>query len=295
MAMRQVKQQGNGDWLTRERTLILVLAAVTVVVFYLCYRMAVPFLSPLTWALSLAVIAHPLHAWIRERLRRESLAAGLAVLVVTAVLIAPALFVGQQIASEATTAVEQVQKGVTQGRWKEAIEKNPRLASALEWMAREVNLEKEVKQASESISDKVGGFVSGTIAVASGILVTLFLLFYFFRDGQKLIASVRDLIPLSDREAHEVFHSVRDTIGGIVYGTLVVAAIQGALGGLMFWWLGLPGPILWGAVMAILAGPAPVRRGHRLGSGGGVPGARGGHDEGADPDRLGRHCGRADR
>ena len=95
--------------------------------------------------------------------------------------------------------------------------------------------------------------MAGTVSIATGILITLFLLFYFFRDGQELINSLRGLVPLSEREATEVFHRVHDTIGGIVYGTLIVALIQGALGGLMFWWLGLPGPILWGAVMAILA------------------------------------------
>jgi predicted PurR-regulated permease PerM len=110
-----------------------------------------------------------------------------------------------------------------------------------------------VKQASQSLSEKLGSIVAGTVAIATGILITLFLLFYFFRDGQELIKSLRGLVPLSERESTEVFHRVGDTIGGIVYGTLIVALIQGALGGLMFWWLGLPGPILWGAVMAVLA------------------------------------------
>ena len=149
--MQQAKDQGNGEWLTRERTLILVLAAVTVIVLYFCYAMTAPFIAPLTWALALAVIAHPLHAWIRRRLRRESISAGLAVLVVTAVLIGPAVFLAQQIATEGAAAIDQVEKGVAQGRWKQAIEKNPRLESSLEWIAEKANLAQEVKQASESL------------------------------------------------------------------------------------------------------------------------------------------------
>src|SRR5215213_12024026 len=61
------------------------------------------------------------------------------------------------------------------------------------------------------------------------------------------------LVPLSNRETDEVFARVSDTIHATVLGTLVVAAIQGALGGLMFWWLGLPAPILWGVIMAFLS------------------------------------------
>jgi predicted PurR-regulated permease PerM len=169
------------------------------------------------------------------------------------VLIGPAVFVAQQIATEGAAAIEQVEKGVARGRSKQAIEKNPRLESSLAWVAEKANLAQEVKQASQSLSEKLGSIVAGTVAIATGILITLFLLFYFFRDGQELIKSLRGLVPLSERESTEVFHRVGDTIGGIVYGTLIVALIQGALGGLMFWWLGLPGPILWGAVMAVLA------------------------------------------
>jgi AI-2E family transporter len=64
---------------------------------------------------------------------------------------------------------------------------------------------------------------------------------------------VRSLVPLSEKETNKVFTRVSDTIHATVFGTLAVAAVQGALGGLMFWWLGLPAPILWGAVMGLLA------------------------------------------
>jgi predicted PurR-regulated permease PerM len=50
-----------------------------------------------------------------------------------------------------------------------------------------------------------------------------------------------------------LYGDVADTVHATVYGTLVVAMVQGALGGLMFWWLGLPAPLLWGVVMALLA------------------------------------------
>jgi predicted PurR-regulated permease PerM len=60
-------------------------------------------------------------------------------------------------------------------------------------------------------------------------------------------------VPLSEAEVEEVFRRVADTIYAIVYGTLTVALVQGLLGGLMFWVLGLPAALLWGAVMALLA------------------------------------------
>jgi predicted PurR-regulated permease PerM len=252
--MPQARTQGNGDWLTRERTLILVLAAGTVIFLYLCYSMAAPFAAPLTWALALAVIAYPLHEWLTKRLRgQQSISAALTVLLVATLLIGPAVFVANEIGRQVTTVLDQVENGEAQEQWAKAIKQNPRVATVLESVGVGRNLNEELKQAAELMSKKMGGVVAGTVAAATGILITLFLLFYFFRDGKKLTGSVRGLVPLGDREAGEVFHRVRDTIYAVVYGTLVVALIQGALGGLMFWVLGLPGPLLWGAIMAILA------------------------------------------
>jgi predicted PurR-regulated permease PerM len=83
--------------------------------------------------------------------------------------------------------------------------------------------------------------------------LTFFVLFYLFRDRRKALGTLRSLVPLSEKETNKVFTRVAGTIHATIFGTLAVAAVQGALGGLMFWWLGLPAPILWGAVMGLLA------------------------------------------
>ena len=95
--------------------------------------------------------------------------------------------------------------------------------------------------------------VAGSAWAVVELLLTFFVLFYLFRDRHKALKSLRSLVPLSEHETDEVFTRVSDTIHATILGTLVVAAVQGALGGLMFWWLGLPAPILWGAIMALRA------------------------------------------
>ena len=125
------RRDGEDGWLTRERALVLVLVVVTAVVFYICYRLALPFVPALAWALALAVIAPPLHERIKRRFNRDGIAAALAVLVVTFIIIAPTIFVGRQIAREAAASVEKIRGGMAEGRWREAVERNPRLAPAL--------------------------------------------------------------------------------------------------------------------------------------------------------------------
>ncbi len=93
----------------------------------------------------------------------------------------------------------------------------------------------------------------GSITQAINGVLTFYLLFYFLRDRQRALSLLAEISPLSDSETIEVARRFTDTVYATVYGTVVVAGIQGALSGLMFWWLGLPSPVLWGLVMGLLA------------------------------------------
>ena len=86
-----------------------------------------------------------------------------------------------------------------------------------------------------------------------GFCLTFYLLFYFLRDRREALQLLRSLVPLSGSEMDQMCERLNDTIHAAFYGTLAVAAAQGTLCGLMFWWLGLPTPLLWGVVMSLLA------------------------------------------
>jgi predicted PurR-regulated permease PerM len=251
--MATATHEAQNGWFTRERVLVLALVVVTAGAFYLCYKLALPFIPAIAWALAIAVVAHPLHDWLHRRLRRKSLAAGLSVVLVTALILAPAVFVVHQVTNDAITGVQGLKDSVAAGGWREIAERNALVATVIEWIEREVNVQQQIEQVAANILKAAKGFLSGSIYVATGLLVTLFLLFYFFRDKDKILGGLRRSFPLSPRETDDVFRNVRDTIHAIVYGTLFLAVAQGTLGGIMFWILGLPSPLLWGTVMAVLA------------------------------------------
>ena len=250
MAKRQNSDEG---WLTRERVLAVFLIAITVGVIYLCYRLIVPFVPAITWAVALAIVAYPLHEKLVRRLDNRSLAAALTVTAITLTLVVPIGLVVRQIGTEAMASVEELDKEVDSGRWLKAIERNPKLAPALKWIQREVNVREQAEKLSEDVLGYAKALVSGSFYVVTGWLVTLFLLFYFFRDREKILRTLRGLVPLARDETNQMIRRVRETVYAVVYGTLAVALLQGILGGLMFWILGLPAPLLWGAVMAVLA------------------------------------------
>ncbi|HEX5733580.1 MAG TPA: AI-2E family transporter [Blastocatellia bacterium] len=239
--------------MTRERALALVLVIATALAFYLCYRLVLPFLPALAWALALAVVAHPLHEWIARRIHQANIAAGLSVIIVTIILVAPALFVTERLVREAASGVEIMNAETATGRWRAAVERNPRLAPILHWVETQIDVQGEAQRAVDTIISRLSSFVTGSIWMIVELMITLFTLFFFFRDRRAVLRAMRSLVPLSEPETDEVFSRVADTISATIYGTLVVAFVQGALGGLMFWWLGLPAPLLWGVVMALLA------------------------------------------
>jgi predicted PurR-regulated permease PerM len=239
--------------ISRPRVEAIVLLAATALGVYLCYRLIQPFLPALSWGLALAVVGYPLHKHICRRIPRATPAAALTVALIAILIIGPIVFVSQQLVKQLIQGITIIRDAFQTQSWRALLETRPWLASLAAWVETTFDL--------DGLLPRIGGYVeewgpsvlAGSVGVAVQLLITLLVLFYFFRDKRDLAADVRSFLPLSEREADQVIHRVTDTIQATIFGSLTVAAVQGFMGGLMFAILGLPAPILWGAVMAVLA------------------------------------------
>ena len=81
----------------------------------------------------------------------------------------------------------------------------------------------------------------------------LYLAFFMLRDGAKLIPILIRALPLGDERERLLMQKFAEVTRATIKGSLVVAMVQGALGGLIFWILEIPGPVLWGVVMTVLS------------------------------------------
>ena len=246
-------KEKNDAWMTPERVRYAAFAVLAAIVAYLCWLLVAPLVAPVAWALAFAIVAQPLHALLLRHLRFKSVAAALATVLVAVTLIAPAMLAGRQVTHEAVAAATLVQASVKEGRWRALIERNPRVAAAIEWIDATVDVPAQIERLSEQVPKIVQAVMSESLQFAFGAGVALFLLFFFLRDKDEMLAAMRGLLPLSAAEAKKVFRRVDDTIYAIIYGTLAVCLVQGALGALIFWWLGLSSPLLWGSAMAALS------------------------------------------
>jgi predicted PurR-regulated permease PerM len=231
----------------------VVLLTVTAIGLYLCYRMALPFLAPLAWALALAVLFTPLQRWLELHLRRPTLAASACLLVVASIVVAPALLIGTQLVEQVAIGAEVIDSEMARGDLQARIRAMPRLAPVIDLVDRHLDLPDTVKSVAAWLSGSAAALVKGSVLQVVGLALTFYLLFFFVRDREAALRTLRALSPLPDAQTNWLVGRVRDTIFATVYGTLAVASVQGLLGGLMFWALGLPAPLLWGVVMALFA------------------------------------------
>lgn len=219
----------------------------------LCYLLAQPFLPALTWAIALSVLFTPFQGWLESKLRHPGLCAIIAVIVIAFIVVVPVLFVGHKLIGQAAQGAQLIETKVATGEWRRAIDAQPRLASVAVMIEDDLDLPATLKSLAAWFSTTAGSFVSGSMFQFISFSLIFYLLFFFLRDRRGALASLHHLSPLSREEMETLLLRVRDTIQATVYGTLVVSIIQGLLAGLMFWWLGLPAPLLWGVVMALLS------------------------------------------
>ncbi len=219
----------------------------------LCVLLTLPFLGAITWALALAILFAPIHSRIEAAVGHRSLAALISVVILSVMVIVPAAFVVERLVSEAGAGAVAMQQRVAAGELQRLLDAYPSLAPVGTWINQQFDLPSTAASIAAWLSNIGATFLRGSVLQVVEVMLTFYLLFYFLRDRQAAKSSLMRWLPLTAAEAEHLFRRVFDTIHATVYGTLAVAAVQGLLGGLMFWALGLPTPLLWGVVMALLS------------------------------------------
>lgn len=246
-----MKSAPRSDYSTSLRRLALAVASIAGVA--LCTLVAWPFLGAITWAVTLAILFSPLQKRLEKVIRHPNIAAAVSTLIVGVVVVVPAAFVVERLIAEATSGILSLQARVEAGELQAWLDRHPALAPFGVWIDQQFDLPSVMSAIATWLSNLGAIFVRGSMLQVVEVLITFYLLFYFLRDATAAKVAIMAWLPLSEPEAAQLLRRVSETVQATVYGTLAVAAVQGTLGGLMFWVLGLPTPILWGLVMGLLS------------------------------------------
>jgi predicted PurR-regulated permease PerM len=250
---KPVNTMFDNDWGSRNHVQTLVMMMATVLGIYLCYKMALPFLPVLVWALTLAVLFSPWQRWLESKLKSPSLAASIAVLLIGLIVVIPAVFVGQQLLLQAVKGTQLIEAKLASEEWQHTLEAQPQLAPILDNIEQKLDFTGAAKAFATWVHASAGDIVKASVVQVLGLCLIFYVLFFFLRDRRLILDSAMSLSPLSPSEMNNFYERIGDTIHATVYGTFAVASVQGFLGGFMFWWLDLPAPLLWGLIMGLLA------------------------------------------
>lgn len=246
--MKQKTGSPNTSRLKRSALAIACVAGILLSVL-----IAWPFLGAITWALTLAILFLPLHVRVEKIIKHPNIAALLSTAIVIIVVVVPAIFVIERLITEAASGILSLQARVESGELQALLDSHPSLAPLGKWIDRQFDLPSMMASVATWLSNIGAIFVKGSLLQAVEVFITFYLLFYFLRDRLAAKTMIKAWLPLTPPETEQVFRRVGETVHATVYGTLAVAAVQGTLGGLMFWVLGLPTPLLWGLVMGLLS------------------------------------------
>ena len=236
------------------------LIVVLVIALYVCWLMIQPFFNVLLWAAVLSVVFYPMHRRILERTNKPSLAAALSTLLVVLLILLPVTFITVAIVRELSGVAQSFQR--PDHSW--AIPTPPGVAWLFEWVSRYIDVDIDRAAAQKFLAERMQTWgtalaastlmvVGGAVGAITQMLLVVFTLFYFFRDGHNIRQAAYDMLPLRRVQWHDIMARTQDVIGATVYGVLAISAIQGTLGTFIFWALGLPSPLLWGVVMFFLS------------------------------------------
>ena len=223
---------------------------------YLVFRIAEPFLSALGWAAILVTFFYPMHKRLAKRLSATRAAVS-STLAVTILLIAPTILLTTLFVRQAFAISRGVQHSLVE-------QHAPMIAKGWSWLAGRIpgmdpnanifeTLEQGIEKQAGFLAERLGTILKNIAAFVFDLFVMIFAMFYFFRDALKILPAVRSILPFDAAHQEAMTVQIRELISASVTTSLVVAVVQGALGGLGFAVVGLPAPVFWGVAMAFFS------------------------------------------
>jgi len=229
----------------------------TAAVVYVCLLILGPFVNVLAWSSVLAIAFHPVHRYLVQKTGRVSLSALISSTLVVVVILIPLLLMTGLAVTQLLALKDYVQETFKDGFDLSTIAPVRR---AYEWIAPRLGLEPPVVAAwiTQHLTSLAGLIAEKSLTMAAGVtgvvassIFTVFAMFLLFRDGDRIVVVIGRLMPFDQTRRDAMLVRIRDVIYASVYGVVVIAMIQGALCGAIFWVLAIPSAALWGAVTVL--------------------------------------------
>jgi predicted PurR-regulated permease PerM len=231
--------------------------AATAIALYLCWLMLRPFITVLEWAAVLVIVFYPIHKRLARKIKRRGLSALLSSLLVIVILVLPFTFLTMALVNELSSTARNLPAQVAQLMDPQA----PITGTVSKWIHDHVTVDmarsqefviEQLKTAGAVLLGQSLGLVGNILGAIVKVFFVIITMYYLFRDGDKIVHALPGALPLDNEQSAAIIARTSQVVSASVYGVVTIAMLQGVLGGLAFWILGVPSPILWGAVLAFV-------------------------------------------
>lgn len=220
-----------------------------------------PFLMALFWAGLLSMLFRRPYRLLRIRLRgRDNLAAAITTVLIVLIVVLPVFFIALALVNESFSTYHKI----LTGEWDltKIVDFIQEEAPRLEKLLREVGITPEklkadvanfAVNAARTVAERVFGYTQDAITFSVQFFLMLYVLFFFLRDGRRIMTAVMNALPLGNRWERFLLERFAGVARATLKGTLIVAIVQGSMGGITFAILGIEGAVFWGIIMTILS------------------------------------------
>ncbi len=227
---------------------------------YLSYSVFKPFISAIVLAVVLGIIFYPVYIFIRKFVKWKSLASFLTIIIIITLILGPFSYLSIILGKELS--------GIAYYLDNEKLEKLKNILStpSVEWILENIKLAFNIEVVDlgplivDNIADVGKGLVKNLTLGVKNILVVIlnflfmvFALFFLLKDGQEFISEIRDHLPFSEKQKDKLASQIKDLVISTIYGGVLLAIIEGFIGGVVFSLLGFQASALWGIGIGLIA------------------------------------------
>jgi len=227
---------------------------------YLTFQVLSPFIKAVAWATVLSILFYPLYAYLGTRIKWKSLASVVTLIIILIIIIGPVSYLSVLLVGELKQIAGSVDKGQLQSLSK--IFEHPWVTWIVDKIeplfgAENVDLKQTFIEGVQNIGHSMlSQITTGARNVFGALLNFVFMslsIFFLLRDGPRFLARFRNYLPFSEDQKDTLEVQTKDMVVSTIYGGVVVALVQGTMGGLAFYFVGVPAPVLWGTAIFIMS------------------------------------------
>lgn len=227
---------------------------------YLTYQIINPFLYPIAWAVVFSIVFYPVYIFLLKHLRFKVIASILTLLIIILIIMGPFTYLSFILVDEIGNFVENANKGSLDSI--RNIFSNPHISNIVNKVQSYIGIEginigdmimENIKKIGRDVIGRLSGGISNLAGMLIDFIFMLFAVFFFLKDGPDFLSRIRNYLPFNEEDKNRLISKVKDMVISTVFGGVVVAIVQGVIGGFAFYFLGIKSPVLWGASIAVMS------------------------------------------